>query len=196
VSPKTYRQKNLGQLIDTSKEKDSKSLLKIDRADSQSLNVKLQLFPAYTVIFARHQNGYNKEIGKAWERLMRWAFAHNLLSGGFRTFGIPLDSPEITPSGKCRYLACLVIDPACKENLKLPGYLSYMDIPGGLYAISRFEGAESGISNAYNELYGNWLPTSGFEPADSPALEIYDNSNKERSKGKFKFEICLPVTAV
>lgn len=196
MSPKTYRQKKLEKLPDAKMEKGRKAILKLDQTISQPLYIKLEHFPAYTVIFARHQNGYNKEIGNVWGRLMHWAFAHDLLSSDSRTFGIPLDSPEITPASKCRYLACLIIDPAYRENLKLPGYLSFMEIPGGIYAIRHFEGMESNITNAYNELYGNWLPSSGFEPADSPVLEVYDNNNRERSKGKFKFDICLPVSPV
>ncbi len=196
TSPKSYRQDSFGQSMNTSAEKHVKPILKLERAIYQSISIKLEHFPAYTVIFARHQTGYNKEIGNTWKRLMHWAFAHNLLYNDSLTFGIPLDSPEVTPTCKCRYFACLVIDPALKESIKLPGYLNFMEIPGGLYAIYHFEGMEQNINNAYSNVYGNWLPASGFEPADSPALEVYDKNNRERSQGKFKFDIRLPVIAV
>ena len=68
-----------------------------------------------------------------------------------------------------------------------------MEIPGGLYAVSHFEGEEKNITRAYNGLYGDWLPASGFEPADSPALEVYYSDARERAAGKFRFDIRLPL---
>lgn len=196
TSPKSYRQKNLKQSVNTAIGNYIDPIKKFDPVMSHSILVKLEHFPAYTVIFARHLTGYNKGIGSAWGRLMHWAAAHNLLYNDVLTFGIPLDSPDVTPTGKCRYFACLVINPARKESMKLPGYLNFMEIPGGLYAVYHFEGMERNINNAYSDLYGKWLPSSGFEPADSPALEIYDRNNRYRSQGKFIFDIRLPIVAV
>lgn len=38
----------------------------------------------------------------------------------------------------------------------------------------RFQGPYSELEGAYDRLYGEWLPASGEEPADQPALEHYN----------------------
>ena len=191
TSPRAYRQKHPGKLEDALNEPYRKPSQRPVPGLTLSDPVKLEHFPAYAAVFARYQGGYNKGIGSIWGRLMRWAFAHNV--HGSTAFGIPLDDPEITPAAKCRYLACLAINPEIAKTLKLPGYLSLMEIPGGLYAVSHFEGEEKNITRAYNGLYGDWLPASGFEPADSPALDVYYSDARERAAGKFRFDIRLPL---
>jgi AraC family transcriptional regulator len=68
-----------------------------------------------------------------------------------------------------------------------------MELPAGEYAVYHFEGKDTEIKTAYKNLFGSWLPQSGFQPADSPCYEIYLNEPDKDPERKFVFDICLPV---
>jgi AraC family transcriptional regulator len=46
-------------------------------------------------------------------------------------------------------------------------------VAGGLYAAYRLLGAYELIAPSFETLFGTWLPQSGYEPDDRPALELY-----------------------
>lgn len=43
------------------------------------------------------------------------------------------------------------------------------------------------------EMYGTWLPDSGFMPEDGPSLELYHNNPEEHPEKKHILDICIPV---
>jgi len=61
-------------------------------------------------------------------------------------------------------------------------------------ARGRYEGPAKGIAQAWKALYRDWLPDSGFAPADSPAIEIYlDQLGNDPEHDKFVMDICIPI---
>lgn len=70
-----------------------------------------------------------------------------------------------------RYFAGLVFSKRVEDS----GDIRILDIPGGRRASYWHVGPHSGISAAFQKLYGDWLPTSGYELDDRPELEIYRN---------------------
>ena len=107
--------------------------------------------------------------------------------------GIGLDDPRVTPTEKCRYDACVTVPP----NTKGEGDVGVYDIPGGKYAVYRFEGQYAKIyeemGRAWNDLMGGWFPDSGYQPDDRPCFEIYRESEEELKTGNFVVDICEPV---
>ncbi|KPK78515.1 MAG: hypothetical protein AMS25_14940 [Gemmatimonas sp. SM23_52] len=67
------------------------------------------------------------------------------------------------------------------------------EIPAGRYATARFEIAGDQYGDAWNAVFGGWLPESGYQPADGPCFEIYLNDPKQHPEGKHIFDICVPV---
>ena len=64
-----------------------------------------------------------------------------------------------------------------------------MIIPGGKYAMAHFEL----LPDEYEDAYGQWLPESGYQPADSPCFELYRNDPKTHPEGRHIVDICIPV---
>jgi len=94
-------------------------------------------------------------------------------------FGVGFDNPCITPKDKCRYYACITVP----KDVKPPKEFGIIDVPGGKHAVARFVGKGSEIAKPYNELFGLWLPSSGYEPNDFPAYEVYLET-PEKNKDK------------
>jgi AraC family transcriptional regulator len=46
-------------------------------------------------------------------------------------------------------------------------------LEGGPYASHRLVGPYALIAPTFQALFGQWLPQSGFEPVNRPALEFY-----------------------
>ena len=84
-------------------------------------------------------------------------------------FALSHDHPGLTPSGQCRYDACVVLPAEVQAALPLP----VTRVSGGHYAVYPVEGPEASILDQYLEFYSLWMPHSGFEPADFPIVEHY-----------------------
>jgi AraC family transcriptional regulator len=68
-----------------------------------------------------------------------------------------------------------------------------MTISGGKHAIGHFELDDTEYEEAWNALYGTWLPDSGYQPDDGPPFEMYLNDPKEHPQNKCIVDIYLPV---
>ena len=68
-----------------------------------------------------------------------------------------------------------------------------MAIPGGKFAVARFELAADEYEDAWNMIFGDWLPGSGYQPDDRLCYELSYNNPKEHPEGKHIVDICIPV---
>ena len=67
-----------------------------------------------------------------------------------------------------------------------------MRIAEHLYAVFTHAEHVSTIRGTMNAIWNSWLPTSGYQAADAPGLERYDEKfNPETGLGGF--EIWIPV---
>jgi AraC family transcriptional regulator len=150
--------------------------------------VRVQEIPSFRVAYVKHMKGYEEGAGieKAFQTLFYWAGPRGFLSPDMRVLGISFDNPEVTPKDKCRYYACVAVD----ERAEPEGEVGVMTVRSGKYAVARFAGSETVFKDAYAYMYGEWLPTSGFQPDDAPALESYIG---EPSKKGFVFDLHIPV---
>ncbi len=142
--------------------------------------------PALRFASCIHLGPYGPGIQEAWDRLCRWAGPRGLLGGGGRAAGVSWDNPELCPPELCRYSACLEIPPGVEPS----GEVLLLEFPARTYLVLRVSGDGVDFSAAYNRLYGLHLPRSGFEPEDSPAIELYRSL---ASAGSFDLDIALPV---
>lgn len=76
-------------------------------------------------------------------------------------------------------------------NSILSGIESFI-LPGGLYAVFNYKGAASAGYQAFQYIYGAWLPNSGYRLDGRPHFEIlgdkYKNDNPDSEE-----EIWIPV---
>jgi AraC family transcriptional regulator len=162
------------------------------------MNIEVKTLPTYHVAYIRHMTGYSKgipssAIGEAFQRVCAWAAARDLFRPGTLVIGIPYDNPDITPNDRCRYDACVMV-PA--DILEGGGEISIQDISGGKYAVVRIEVSTQEtqrIGETVDQVYGEWLPSSGYAGEDKPALEIYYDTPEKAPGTWISMEYCIPL---
>jgi AraC-like DNA-binding protein len=71
--------------------------------------------------------------------------------------------------------------------------VSLRDIDGQTWAVFLVECRAEEVESQYLAIYRDWLPDSGFEPADKPGFEEIENSKNENGKGLYRRDIHIPV---
>ncbi len=157
------------------------------------MKVEIKNLPARHLAYSPQLDGYDeKKISFAWEKLCNWGYSQNLINKETTFIGISFDNPCITPEDKCRYYACLNVS----NEIIPPKGFGLIDLPAGKYAVTRFMGKVEELSGAWSDLYGKWMPVSGFEPVDSPCYDIYYETPETNKEGKFVMDLCVPVKSI
>jgi len=154
------------------------------------LKPKIKEINIKKVIFIQVIEAYGGEkTAKAWEKL--WAFVKEkkLYSFGMESLGVSYDDPAITATEKCRYDACVTI----KKEVKPEGEIGLKEVGGGKYAIFKHTGPYAMLGEAYNQIYRNWLPVSGYELRDVPCFDKYMNNPEKTKPEKLQTYIHIPV---
>lgn len=153
-------------------------------------SVAVKELPEMTVAYIRDMgpwNGDKKEYQKLRNKLFLWAEARGLLSRkDFRYLILYHDDPYVALSDKLRMSLCITVPP----ETKVSGLIGKMKIEAAKYAVARFELTGQDFPNAWEWLYGQWLPNSEYQLDDKPYFETYP----EEPKGeKFIVDFCIPV---
>ena len=153
------------------------------------MQVEIVEFPAVKVAYMRHIGPYGPEVGRFWrEAFGPWMQASGLF--GEPCYGIGLDDPCVTPSEKCRYDACVEVPVDFVPN----GRINVMTLPGGRYAVSKFQGNPQTIGDDWMRLFREWLPKSGFQCDARPCFEYYPRNWVQNAKpDNFTCDICVPI---
>ena len=155
--------------------------------------VEVKDLPEMTVAYVRHIGAYkgNSQLfGNLIEKICRWAAPRGLLKfPETKIMAVYHDNPDITEEDRLR----LSISIPVPADTTVDGEIGKMIIPGGQYATARFELAENEYEQAWDMVYGGWLPDSGFQPDDRPCFEIYHNDPKDHPDHKCILDICVPV---
>ncbi|MCX6151351.1 MAG: AraC family transcriptional regulator [Ignavibacteriales bacterium] len=150
---------------------------------------EIKKMPALHLAYVAHLKGYNKGITDAYDKLCRWAGPRGYINQDSLFVGISLDDPEITPENKCRYYACITVP----QEVAAQGEINIIDIPETNSAVFRFKIKEEEIKAAYDSVFKDWLPTSGYQPDNQYCYEIYYGSADKNPENKYDMAICLPV---
>ena len=149
--------------------------------------IEVREMPELKVVYVRHTGQFN-QIGKAYEKLMKWAGARGLLkSPETKTVTVYLDDPSVTVIEKVRQDACITVN----EDVKVEGEIGKSVIPAAKCAVGRFQIDAKGFEKAWNTIC-SWMTESGYQPDGNP-YELYHNSLEEDVIQKFDLEICIPV---
>jgi DNA gyrase inhibitor GyrI len=153
-----------------------------------AMEVRLEKRNPLRVAFVRHVGPY-QECGPAWEKLLKFATEHGLVSSKTLRIGVCYDSPDVTPPEELRYDACLTVN----DQFQATGEVGVQKLPGGHYAVLTLRGPSSGLAGAYRWLFNEWLPTSGRELRTAPCLEVYVNDPATTPPEDLVTEIYLPL---
>ncbi len=164
-----------------------------DNATILSANVEVKELPALEVAYVRHIGPYAgdaKLFEGLFTKIMTWAgprglirFPETLLMSVYH------DDPNITDGAKLRTSVCITVPKETKSDSEI----GTMMIDGGTYAVANFEIFSDQYPEAWQSVYGGWLPDSGYQPDDGAPFEIYRNDPREHPEGKCLVDICIPV---
>ena len=156
-------------------------------------NVEVKDVPEMHVAYIRHIGPYAGDeqlFGNLFNRLYSWAGPRGLLRfPDTKPITIYHDNPDITDETKLRTDVCITV-PA---DAKVDGEIGKATIPAGKCAIAHFEINLDQYGDAWNAVYGGWLPESGYQPDDRPCFELYLGDPKEHPEGKHTVDIYAPV---
>jgi len=150
--------------------------------------VDIREMPAMRLATLPHQGPYI-EIGRAFEPLFGWFGARGLLGPGTRALGVYFDDPGSVPEQELRSRAGILVADDFAMEPPLEPYVTR----GGAYAVLTHKGPYSNLHQAYQWLYGQWLPQSGREPDDAPCVEEYLNMPDQVPPAELLTAVGLPL---
>ncbi len=153
-------------------------------------SIGIKDLPKMNLAYIRHTGPYqgNENLFEGlWNRLFAWAGPRNLIGGpDFKSLIIYHDDPNITDEDKLRMSVCITV-PA---DTKTDGEVGKMELDAARYVVARFDVDATQFGQAWQWLYGEWFPQSGYQPDDKPCFEMYPEEPKD---GRFIVDICVPV---
>lgn len=154
----------------------------------------IKKLPSYRVAYTEYKGDFenNPEIYDIQlEKILKWAIPAGLWNfpGSTELIIIYPDDPESTPKSEQRMLMAISV-PA---DVKIPGVYKSMVIPGGDYAVGRFEISSKEFGAAWGYMYGEFIPKSGYRPAEGMNFEMKRNDSDEHPQKKHIVDICIPV---
>jgi len=156
-------------------------------------DVRIENLPEFNLAYIRHIGPYagdSQLFERLFTKLFSWAGPRGLIRfPETKTICINHDNPEITEPEKLRTSCCITVP----TDTKTDGEIGNMTLPAGKYAIAHFEITNDQFGEAWNMIYGSWLPQSGYIPDDRPCFEMYLNDKNQHPEGKFIVDICIPV---
>lgn len=183
----------------TSNETWEKEAVDTERVSTRSVpvpiaakHVTVENMEAFTVAYVRHVGPYAGDgalFGRLFGRLAAWAGPRGLLGPKTRSLCIYHDNPDVTEPAKLRLSCCVSVPPGTKAE----GEVGVMEIPSGKYARAHFEISEKEFGGAWQWFLGQWMPESGYQPADGLCYELCLNEPSEHPEGKHVVELVEPV---
>jgi AraC family transcriptional regulator len=156
-------------------------------------SMEVKELPKMAVAYVRNIGPYNgdqKMFQDLRNKLFTWAGAKGLFMGnGFKFLVLYHDDPNVALGENLRMSLCLTVPP----ETKVDGEIGKMEIEAGKYAIARFELTGQEFQLAWNWVYGQWLPVSGYQPDDKPYFEMYTDEPKD---GNYVIDFCVPVKPI
>ena len=208
ISASQYRKdksknSNISQLNSNRKQPEDKSALYFCSAlqttkwrTNMALNksVEVKELPKMTVAYVRNigpWNGDQKLYQNLRNKLFSWAGARGLIGGkDFKYLILYHDDPNVVlTDDKLRMSLCVTVPP----ETNVEGEIGKMEIEAAKYAVARFELTPQDFQKAWDWLYGQWLPNSGYQPDAKPYFETYP---EEPKNDKFIVDFCIPVKPV
>lgn len=167
--------------------------VKMNKAAKIKTEVKIEELESFTVAYIRHIGAYkgNEELfGKLFDKLCTWAGPRDLIHVPETKFlTVYHDNCEITEEDKLRISVCISVP----KETPVEGEIGKMEVPGGKYAVGKFEIFGNQYQEAWDCIYGGWLPNSGYQLDDRPCFELYLGSPEEHPEKKHVFKIYAPV---
>lgn len=159
----------------------------------QAKSIEVRDIPSKQLAYIRHVGPYAGDSAlfeKLFGQVFSWAGPRGLFQPPqSEIICVYHDDPEITDQKKLRISAGITVPSGTLPS----GEIAMLEIPAGKYACAHFEIATTEFGAAWNWVCGEWLPQSGWQPADGHCYECSLNDHKQHPEGKHIVEIRIPV---
>ncbi|MBE7121181.1 AraC family transcriptional regulator [Bacillus cereus] len=188
VSPSHYRNHNSKNCKDVRKGSQYNECKKV-RGE-----VEIVTADNVNVAYIRHVGTYKElaiDFSKMIEKLFHYAAEQNYhVFEDTKVLTIYHDHHEFTEDYQLRTSLCITIP---DESAVGTSDIGIMVIPSGKYAVCHFEIRQDEYKGAWDFLYGEWLPNSGYKPRDSYPFEVYKNDPRQHPENKHIVDIYVPI---
>ena len=124
-----------------------------------------------------------------WEALFSSAQKFQMINWESKFYGINWDDPEITPSEKVRYDACISIP----YNTTVNTEFSSKTILGGKYLCFLYKGDYQNLNLVYNHIFRDWIIKKDYNLREEPIFEQYINNKELTPTEDLLTEIFIPI---
>ena len=108
--------------------------------------------------------------------------------GNQHPFTAPYDAFE-AKAEKVRYDAAITVD----GDVEAEGEVGVRELAGGPYAVVCHQGPYNELGTTYDFMYGRWLSSMGYEPADAPPFEHYLNEPESTEPEELLTDVHVPL---
>ena len=169
---------------------------KINMLNRNDVKVEIKNVNEINVAYIRHIGpfiGETETWSQLFKKLINWGAARGLINcSDTQYFTVFRDELEITDFSKFKAYVCISV----KADTKDDGDIGISKIPGGKYAVAQFEIDADEYEQAWQLIYSEWLPKSGFQPDERCCFERYLNDPKMHPKNKHILEVYIPVKPI
>lgn len=159
--------------------------------------VKIISIEKLPVIYKRITGSYSEldSYGNTLGELFKYGIEHDLFD---QNVSLPLtiyhNHPDLISESTQRTSNCIII----KQNIQHvdSDEIGIMEIPSGLYGVIHFEISQNEYPNAWDFVYREWLPTSGYLPRNSFPFEVYLNNPLESPLNMHIVDIYIPIEPI
>jgi AraC family transcriptional regulator len=144
--------------------------------------------PSWYAVTIVHRGGF-ADIGRSFDALHGWLMARGRGVTPLRSIGVMYDDPLLVAEADLESRAGVVL----AEDVEAEWPLERVTLSGRDYAVATYTGPLAQLRQAYQWLYGEWLPASGRWLADEPVIEEYVSDPRGLSTGDIDIRIALPL---
>jgi AraC family transcriptional regulator len=135
----------------------------VAKRDTADMKVAVDRRGEIMVVALRREGKAYTDLNATFGQVWSWAEATDTLQHLQGIYGIQLDDPASVPVDELRYDAGLALGVT-----SAPEPFRVLRLPAGEFACLRHFGSYDGLEAATDYVVGEWLLSSGRDPADSP----------------------------
>jgi len=155
--------------------------------------IEVKEMPELNIAYVRHTGPYKNDnalFKDLFGRVCTWAGPRGLLGApDVGMLAVYHDDPEITEQEHLRVSVGVTVP----QGTAVDGEIAAMTVPGGKFAVARFVINGDEFAAAWNQVMGDWLPQSGYQPDDRLCYELYTEDCQNHPEHKYTVDICVPV---
>lgn len=164
-----------------------------DAAETSGFGVRVRDLPARWMACIRVVNSYQPHrVAAAYAQLVDWYRSRGRDPLRAQLIGVPQDDPDVTPPRQCRYDVCLTMP----GDWTASDEVSAREFPACRAAIIQCAGDSDQVDRAWQYLYRDWLPGSGYAPDNLLPLDIFRRQPAEIGWEYYDLECAVPVVAL